>query len=66
LLIASVCILATAVVLTQPKEKTCIKKPATSGGASYDKKVQMEQAKKNSILRRFISYTPVKEIYDMP
>jgi hypothetical protein len=58
--------LATAIVLTQPKEKTEIKKPACSGGASYDKKVQIDQAKKNSILRRFISYTPVKEIYDMP
>jgi len=43
-------------MLALPEQNPDVKKPASSGGASYDKKTQEEQAKKNSILRRFISY----------
>ena len=61
LLLALVCIIVTAVILVHPEEKTNIKTPANSGGAP-DRKIQIEQAKKNSILRRFISYTEVKNV----
>jgi hypothetical protein len=55
LLIAVVCFIASVLVLNQPKEKIPFKKPASSGGAFYDKKTQINQSKKNTLLRRFIS-----------
>lgn len=62
LLIASVCLIITVIVLVQPNEKTCIKKP-NPAGTSQDKNFQLEKDKKNSILRRFISYNQVKSFY---
>jgi hypothetical protein len=56
LLIATVALTVTIMMLALPEQNPDVKKPASSGGASYDKKTQEEQAKKNSILRRFISY----------
>jgi hypothetical protein len=35
--------------------------PSSPSGGSYEKKVETEQAKKNYILRRFISYYPAKQ-----
>lgn len=58
LLVASICIIATVIVIAHPAEKVKAATPSVGGGAS-DKKVQTEQAKKNYILRRFISYAPV-------
>jgi hypothetical protein len=62
LLIASVCLIITAIILVQPNEKTCIKK-SNPAGTSQDKNLQFEKAQKNSILRRFISYNQVKNVY---
>jgi hypothetical protein len=47
-------------ILAAPSEKDAAP-PASGGGGSYDKKTQSEQAKKDYILRRFISYNPVKQ-----
>ncbi|MBV9962115.1 MAG: hypothetical protein JO072_07680 [Parafilimonas sp.] len=55
LLIATVGVTVTIVIIASSDEKSKIKNPQPAG-ASYDKKMQEEQAKKNSILRRFISY----------
>ena len=44
-----------------PPEKINKQAPANSGG-SPDRRMQIEQAKKNSILRRFISYNEVKNV----
>jgi hypothetical protein len=58
LLIAFGCIVTTIVVLAAPAtEIVPDKAPANSGGGGgCGKKFQMEQAKKDYILRRFISY----------
>ena len=52
------CLVATLIVLASPEIKT-IKNTTPQnggGGSSWDKKIQMEQAKKNYLMRRFISY----------
>jgi len=63
LVIATGFLIATAVVImsTAAKKETAVPRPANSGG-SYDKKMQIEQEKKNTILRRFISYYQVSSI----
>jgi hypothetical protein len=61
LLIAFGCIITTIVVLASPESQNI--KTTTpvnnGGGGGCDKKLQMEQAKKDYILRRFISYQPM-------
>jgi hypothetical protein len=58
LVITFVCIAATIVVLASPATETVkATQPVNNGGGGCsDKKLQMEQAKKDYILRRFISY----------
>ena len=57
LLIAFGCIITTLVVLAAPATQNInTKTPASGGGGCYGTKPQMEQAKKDYILRRFISY----------
>jgi hypothetical protein len=48
-------------LIARPAEKANIKAPV-KGSGSYDKKLQIDQAKKNTILRRFISYADVKRV----
>jgi hypothetical protein len=48
--------------MVRPAEPANPKHPAQSSG-SGDKKMQIEQAKKNSILKRFISYYDVKKTF---
>ncbi len=65
LLVAFGCIVATIVVLASPVSQSLnTTSPANGGGGCYDKKLQNEQAKKNYILRRLISYyePPVKSL----
>jgi hypothetical protein len=65
LLIAFGCIITTIVVLASPTaQSTNTTAPVNGGGGGcYDKKLQMEQAKKTYILRRFISYyQPAKNL----
>jgi len=47
------------VILASPTEKSDAQPSPNGGGGSYDKKGQTEQARKNYIIRRFISYYPV-------
>jgi hypothetical protein len=47
--------------MAHPAENTSTKH-ATQNSGSNDKKIQVEQAKKNSILRRFISYYDVRKV----
>jgi hypothetical protein len=54
-------VVTTVIILAAPTEQNNIQPPA-NGGASYEKKIQTEQAKKNYILRRFISYTSAKQV----
>lgn len=58
LLIAFVCVVTTIVVLASPatQNKNTTAPVNSGGGGCYDKKLQMEEAKKTYILRRFISY----------
>ena len=58
MLIAFGCIITTLVVLAAPATQNInTKAPANGGGGGcYGTKPQMEQAKKEYILRRFISY----------
>ena len=59
LVIAFGCIVTTIVVLASPTtQATKTTTPVNGGGNCPDKKMQMEQAKKDYILRRFISYQP--------
>jgi hypothetical protein len=57
-LLAFSCLVATFVVLASPATTTTDSSVPQNGGGGgcWDKKVQMEQAKKNYIMRRFISY----------
>ena len=62
-LIAFGCVIATAVALASPETKAVDPTvPANGSGCGcYDKKTQADQAKKNCILKRFISYyEPIK------
>jgi len=52
----------TALVLMHPADAPTPKHAVQNSG-SGDKKTQVEQAKKNSILRRFISYYDVKKTF---
>ncbi|MEP6514438.1 MAG: hypothetical protein ABJA79_11245 [Parafilimonas sp.] len=54
------CIVTTVIILASPAEKNNTQLP-DSGGSSYEKKTEAEQAKKNYILRRFISYYPARQ-----
>jgi len=58
LVIAFACVVTTIVVLASPKTQTIKTTAPVNGGGCSDKKHQMEQAKKDYILRRFISYQP--------
>jgi len=57
-LLAFSCLVATFVVLASPSTKTANNSTPqnSSGSGCWDKKVQIEQAKKNYLMRRFISY----------
>jgi len=56
-LLAFSCLVATFVVLASPSTKTANNSTQNSSGSGcWDKKVQIEQAKKNYLMRRFISY----------
>ena len=61
LILGTTLIIITVLLIARPAEKTNIKAPAKSAGSS-DKKFQIDQAKKYTILRRFISYCDVKRI----
>ena len=58
ILLSFSCLVATFVVLASPSTQT-VSNPEpqnSSGSGCWDKKVQIEQAKKNYLMRRFISY----------
>jgi len=55
LFVAAGFIIVSIIVVTQPSKKTKTVSPGSSG-SSYEKKIQVDQAKKNSIIHRFISY----------
>ncbi len=61
LFVAAGFIITSIIVVTHPSKKTNTITPANSG-SSYDKKIQVDKAKKNSIMRRFISYYDVNSI----
>jgi hypothetical protein len=52
------CLVVTFVVLASPATTATNSSAPQNGGSGgcWDKKVQMEQAKKNYLMRRFISY----------
>ncbi|HEX5150501.1 MAG TPA: hypothetical protein VFW07_03575 [Parafilimonas sp.] len=52
----------TIIILTNSSQKPASGVPVGSGG-SPDKREQVEKAKKNSIMRRFISYYQVSAGY---
>jgi len=62
MLIVAACVAATVIVIAGSPQKTAIKHTESScpNCASCDKKMQLEQAKKNSSMRRFISYYDLK------
>jgi len=61
LFILATCVVATVIILAAPAVDNSVQAPA-NGGPSYEKnKIQTEQAKKNYILRRFISYYPARQ-----
>jgi len=57
------CITATVIILSAPTQANDVQPSSGGGGGSYEKKTQSEQAKKEFILRRFISYYPVHQPY---
>ncbi|HVX24822.1 MAG TPA: hypothetical protein VHB70_00670 [Parafilimonas sp.] len=51
------CIIATVIALASPYAKAVNSSSPVNGGCDcYDKKMQIDQAKKNGIVKRFISY----------
>jgi len=56
LLITSMCIIAAVIVISRPQNNTMNGVPVqTEPGGSYNKKVDNQKDKQNSVLRRFIS-----------
>jgi len=53
---------ALAIMALNPEQKPAAPQPST-GSSSPGRKVEVEKAKKNSVLRRFISYTDVPSFH---
>jgi hypothetical protein len=62
LFIAAGLVITTLVFLSNTAKKDTAVDPSPTSVGSHDRKIQVDQAKKNSILRRFISYYQVERI----